>query len=225
MRVIRNYKDYYDSALVPAYDKRDIVWDRKVSEIKKVSISLDTYTVDYIRLAVIVFCGKAWLLLDESSFGSTLLAPERTLVPEKVLYGAKDIYEKRVKKDAAYSRSLGWFHFRSLKGAYKDLEQKLNRIDWHPYHRELKTPVFAFSADQGKRRDVIINPKLYTYKFATQVGVFEAAQELDMYVSNFLVDVAPLQPMSDEVIKEAKGFGHKYAFKKEPGQKKRKKHR
>jgi hypothetical protein len=87
----------------------------------------------------------------------------------------------------------------------------------------LGAPVYAYES-LGRRGDskLVVNPPLKGYKFQKFVDSWTAFQELSMYIGNNLAQErqGPNQ-ISDEDMAAMKGFGHKYAFRKEPTTKRR----
>lgn len=83
---------------------------------------------------------------------------------------------------------------------------------------ELGNPIFVSKFNISSQENVIVtNPCLKKYNFQTYMDPFSAFQEIDMFLSGVLGQAhPPITQISDKEMAKKKGFGHKYAFKKEP---------
>ena len=71
-----------------------------------------------------------------------------------------------------------------------------------------------------------LNPKLADLQFQRQLDPYQTFQELEMFLFNDLaVQADPPETVSDRVKAEAHGFRDPYSFRREPGEKKRRKKR
>lgn len=69
---------------------------------------------------------------------------------------------------------------------------------------------------------VISNPRLLDVHFQSIVDPYTAFQDISLFLSGVLGEAhPPMVDISDEDMKTAKGFGHKYAFKNEPTKKRK----
>jgi hypothetical protein len=85
--------------------------------------------------------------------------------------------------------------------------------------RALKAPVFVLYIDhRSQHAEIVVNPQLKDFNFATQLDPYTAFQELSMYLGNDLVDqMDPNIERTDDLIRDQKGFD-KWSFRK-PGKK------
>jgi len=87
---------------------------------------------------------------------------------------------------------------------------------------ERKIPVFVCSLDyyHGYVTRFVANPCLKAYEFFKVEHPTSAYQSIMFFLSNDLANVKEVDVvMTDKVMAASKGFGHKYAFKKEPTKK------
>tara|TARA_Y100000310_G_scaffold345710_1_gene468647 strand:+ start:5529 stop:6296 length:768 start_codon:yes stop_codon:yes gene_type:complete len=82
----------------------------------------------------------------------------------------------------------------------------------------LGAPVYSYeNPGGGYNRTFTINPTLKEFGFPRLVDPWTAWQELSMYIGNNLAqELQGMDQICDEDMAAMKGFGHKYAFRKEP---------
>jgi hypothetical protein len=86
--------------------------------------------------------------------------------------------------------------------------------------RELKAPVFLI---HGNMNTVVLNPRLVDWGFPQVLDAYTCFQELAQYMgNNMAVQMDGMDNISDADRASMHGFGHKYAFRKEPTKKGRK---
>jgi len=70
------------------------------------------------------------------------------------------------------------------------------------------------------KAEIVVDPPLVDYGFPKLVDPFTAWQELSMYIGNNLAQERQgNDDISDDDMASMKGFGHKYAFRREPRKK------
>lgn len=115
------------------------------------------------------------------------------------------------------------------KSFYKQYEDQLKQL-----HFNYQSPILIIHADMidnhtniknkyydkfyhGCQIFVEINPQLSKINFHKQLDCYQCYQRLDMFIFNELQTADKQTPLlSNDSIAQSKGFGHKYAFRKEP---------
>lgn len=240
MRIISKERDYYDSVQMYGQDQgvvyirnKDFVEEdlandtiNKFYKIKSKNTSYyhhplgDGSTYRKVRIAEsgsIFFCGDRHnFIITERTIGCGMMSRTEkrfhysmesldSYIDELNLKDEKEPYYRKISKNLIVD------FFNNLK-----TEPNL--------HFEINAPIFIISAfrdDEVRymswKTRVQKNPILSDYNFAAVKDPYSAYQELDMFISGVMGGKSPVVVnISDDDMKQQKGFGHKYAFKTEP---------
>jgi hypothetical protein len=106
-----------------------------------------------------------------------------------------------------------WAYNRFCDAGVKNFFERVEEID---IFFDLGDPSFAITVHDYKTV-VQTNPILKDFQFGRVFDAFGCFQELSMFLGGVLGEAhPPTVEISDEEMAKKKGFGHKYAFKKEP---------
>lgn len=218
MRIISNFRDYYDSLM--AYDSdRDIIYKRtEVVHENYVYTSWYNYNGINIYPLCIGFCGEVFLGVHIQY--RVQAYPESELVSyycydkSKVMELINSNNENIVRP--LYSYKLNDKYHR--KEAIRDTECAFTQTGVSNIFSEYNCPIFVAKAskawnNKGKLR---INTNIGRYEFQKVLDPYTAYQKLKTYVEGMAQPLRPIPELSDEVMQEIKGFDHKYSFRKEP---------
>jgi len=228
MRIISKFKDYYDGAgagdldPVPVYERHTTEVTEK-NFLKKdnhdyggtrISLSND-YTKSNIenrvRTGIIGFCGTVY---------PYVLKERYNVNHEKMGFNFE--YNPDKFKDMLYPASDKWGYQR---------QRKIYLIGWLENVKKLdfifkKYNVSSFNMiSKGIEPDwqIELNPRLADHCFYKVKDVYTAYQDIRVYLGNDLAKDTEVEvPVGgDKIVAHSKGF-NKWSFRKEPGQKKRK---
>jgi len=220
MRIKSPFKDYYDSCITMFPDDTPF-YLRRTKVIKQRETSPDRYLPppmgEYDKeqgihidagFGYVGFCGKLYPFYFWYKNGRKV-----------VEWNAVKLDEIR-KKYLPKNYSTRWN--RDITQAFKRMiDKEKERPHVNQDCIELKTPVYVWDDY------LTVNPKLSAYNFGRMVHPQKAIQEIYMYLNGPLMEnKEPPQIMDDKTIQYAKGFDHKYSFRKEPnGKRKNRKNR
>ena len=244
MRIVnKEFHDYYDKCMSYGVDMT-VVYDRKYSElehdnnlVKKsnrflTNIPTTWYGVQQNRISeevygknfryvfesgVIGFCGIIYPFLRIDTIKDVGCTYESDI---EYIYNF-DEYSRFITK-----RKIGKNSILHNMKAMKDFFTQMENID---FFFDIKNPIFInipffYNRSYNKERKLLINPNLSDYAFYKVIDSMSAFQKISSFLSGVLGGVhPPTLEVSDEVKKHKAGFGHKYAFKKEPTKRKIKK--
>jgi len=242
MRIVtKEFHDYYDNCMAYGLDK-SIVYDRKMTELfdddeltkesKKLFVNIPSrsyskqnvinetineYNSNQIRYAfdsgIIGFCGIIHPFLTVRYAKHDAYGWEES---DDYIYDFES-YEKFIKKIKTNENN---FILHNMKA----MEKYFNCFEETDFFFKIKNPIFLnIEGCRYRERKLIINPCLKKYKFYKVIDSMTAFQQISMFLSGVLGEVhPPTIEVSNEVKKHKAGFGHKYAFKKEPSKKKNK---
>lgn len=251
MRIISHFKDYYDVGQAYGADP-SLVYEREKREATVESSrlvrggatdSLEDRLNDYLYYPrhdsrkypdhpgliprVIGFCGRLYPLflqsdIEVSRFGSLYYSADYDFADE-YYYSAEAVLDRaeELKLDARNKNPSSWGPKR-----VRDFFDRWSRED-DGLFLEHRAPCFvvcySFSwMDPVAREQLIINPRLADLQFYQIKHPVAAYQEIAQYLGNVLVQRdEPLQ-VSDEHRAQQHGFD-KMSFRREPGEKKRRK--
>jgi len=249
MRIInKEFHDYYDNCMSYGLDK-SIIYDRKQIELsnnlpdenrlldksKKFSINIPTrkYSSSNCISETIHFSER-----PDITFNSCFIGFCGYIYPFLNVYTTKwDCCHHADVEDFIYDFESYQQYIKSKKIKKNDIllnmkamEKYFNVFEETDFFFDIKNPIFVntpllISHDTywNSARKLIINPCLSDYKFYRKIDAMTAFQKISMFLSGVLGGVHPsLLEVSDEIKKHKHGFGHKYAFKKEPSKRKRK---
>jgi hypothetical protein len=239
MRIISKFKDYYDGVQYYGQDLELVyVRDKYYPEEK---INLEKYlntpgnyfmSIDkpyitqypenrieqehYMNL-IIGYCGELYRVhvihvKDETVWNN----PKHSYI---LCYNEKQLQEFQQVTEYSKRKSIRrWNRYRSLKAV--DWFEINNKDELRELFYRYKTPCFIIRDSNKHKGNITINPQLNKYKFYKVKDSYTAFQDISMYIGGVLGIGAPtLVEISNKSMAEKKGFGHKYAFRKEPDNK------
>jgi hypothetical protein len=205
MHITGKMRDYYDTARGYGVDK-SVVYVRTTEDIQiKTALSPEylrfNESLSPVEKGYIGFCG---IIYGFYSFTNSDYSKD-------YVYTFKDL---QVELKARKMKLSPW-KYSGLTAA--DAQKHLNPVTNYSLFFDIGHPVFAVFPE-GRRKEIVrANPLLKDYQFYKVFDPFFAFQELHMFIGGVLGEAhPPMAQVSDEVMKVKKGFGHKYAFKKEP---------
>jgi len=231
MRIISGFKDYYDTCIGYGIDPK-LVYVRKTEEILNIKGDdlefikplLNIYNeMPYLGgnksrdTGVIAFCGRAYPFY--TFFTSHVLTSKFTVYYEldklkTAIEQSDSIYKKEYLARFNNNNKAHWY------GKWK-VSGNLNQHNWDSFldntdfnlpdslHRHFKSPILLKLYDE-----LIINPRLNQYNFASVIDPYQAFQRLSMYVGNNLAtQMDPEVHVSDVIKAESHGFD-KWSFRK-----------
>jgi len=195
MRIISDFKDYYDGVQRTIYDG-SVIYKRK--KLVMGIPSRYSYRRNFIGIWI-TFCGKSY-------YGVALLNNDNAVI-SKYLYSS-DKFEEYVKNNAP--DLLGKFTgYNNNLDALKKLEQKENKESlemWDKYH----APIITWRHDNTH----VVNDSLSQYNFQTVKDSFTAFQDIYTYLGGKASPEKELPVLSDEIMRDIKGFD-KFSFRKD----------
>ena len=230
MRIISDFKDYYDSVRRMDTD-RNHVYVRKTSEIylhkyvynlennffSKLNRQTSLRDSTSLHMFHLGFCGEIYTgwQVHKCICGKT---------SEAIHYGdlkrIKQLYEK-------YEKPFSWKPGKYKIGEYcvKRLTECFESSNINKFKElflKYKVPVFVITTDftddkyrYGHDQKIILNPKLEDWKFFRIKDIYTAYQDISMYIGNELAeDKNNAWPVPDKLKAESHGFD-KYSFRKE----------
>lgn len=222
MRIISNFKDFYDG-LNDGSDSH--IWTRHTSvvEISKTdplfksdwknpsAISYDSWrkregnryvTRAEINFSLLVFCGQ---LIPFWQSGNRIGYDLESLIA----YRAEMIGDQSSKWYTCWKESGRRLFDHELPAVYKSLNMKY------------KSPVLILSRSGNTGKvEITLNPRLMSIEFHKYHDMYWTFQELERYLFNDMVEPCdPSITISDKLKAEAHGFRDKYSFRNEPKQK------
>ena len=228
MRIISDFKDYYDSAAAYGIDKT-VVYQRKRTEL--LVPALDTTFEEMPRssdfggywaemqLRIVVVAGKGYpvVTLKEGEYVAKV----------KTHWYNLDALDRHIanhpKSEFFYSRFGGWEgeergwskHFRMSHKGLMGAFAKVRSMDLTHLCIEHGTPVALIRWDKRKTEpNLILNPKLSDWRFQNVMDAYTTFQEIDMFVSGVLGQTAnPMVAISDNDRIAKHGFD-KWSFRK-----------
>jgi hypothetical protein len=236
MRIISDFKDYYDSVRVYGFDPA-LIYKRSIESfsVSDLDLQLDSKIAQYVKNipknynfkpVLLCFCGKAYVYWryargfgeDKNlnlEYGTFMTAPK---VDEFILnrFG-KGEYKKYCGIDNDYQ--YDYFN----KDAVDEFADKHECIEiGDKLFHTMQTPVFLLAPFRPEFNvlhwAVLKNPMLKDLDFQKKFDAFLAYQEISMYFGGVLArkDEIPIRVGGDEVIAQQKGFDDK-SFKKPAG--------
>jgi hypothetical protein len=242
MKIISNFKDYYDSVIAYGTDPL-IYYQRKQYYLKPTSIPkfkppigdeisfnfMETWELreerkrakleDFsITIKPIYFCGAVYLRFEIKSFS---WMGEREL--DEIFYSIED-FSKILAKNEKFSnylnlKSYSYYLSRVLKRVEKIREFKVT----DDFFINVKSPIFTLekSSETDFKTMILANPMLRTLNFQKAKNPFQAFQEISMYIGNiFGMPGNPTVDVSDKT-KIAKFGFDEWSFRKEKVEKKK----
>lgn len=205
MRIISDYKDFYDGVQSIILDK-SCLYIRKSNRVNlfKAKEKYRDYIEDISEFKYIIgFCGKLYPVKKLYSF--------RSIPINKIVYSLKEDNE-----------IISEFVPEKLINKYLTHRYKFNKYrvdffceDFSKYKeifREYKVPIFIINLAEGT---LDLNCELKYFEFYRIFDSYLAFQEIYMYLSGILGgEFKTIPHISDEIMAEAKGFD-KFSFRKD----------
>lgn len=216
MRIISKVKDYYDGVQQMGIDK-SITYVRDTKEIINPEIKFNMPVVNikennrysHVYYSIIGVCGKLY------PFVKYLYNEYPSDRGKESIFYNKDFWNyKYYRKD--------WYRF-DKKTDEELYNEMINNLELKSIFVKYKVPVFLLEYKYGEveivknhrnRLVLTLNPILKDFYFQTNLDSFSIFQEIQMFLSNQLVDTISLKvPVgNDEVIGNSKGFD-RYSFR------------
>ena len=249
MRIISNFKDYYDN--MQSFDpddpfiylrNEDIEWVKKYPFAildDKFGSYFDPIQA-YVTSCTIGFCGKIYPLLKVDFAGNSkgFKAAYRNIRSsnEALCHSLDDVDKviaRRFKKDqiAAYhrrgNRSVECLDF----PRYFQRDKVQEFFEWHRVNQDKfkdlfldrQSPIFCSVYEYKKGPRIIWNSNLEDVEFFRQFDTVSAFQEIEMFLGGMASPEKEIPEIDDKTMVGAKGFDVKHSFRKAPKKKKRNK--
>lgn len=237
MIIISSFQDYYDN-IAHQYPDRTVVYHRDPTTMriyidKKHTSSLypDVRNVIYGSLfnLIHVVIGRMSFTGVRSIYGDTFWNRERAVKFCEQFRETHHMNDKRVKDQQHFIELAFGDQFKHTTEFLRNLPStnQMKRIDdptfatiihssrdheFHNYKDSQQHPLWKF-----RGISVIRNPRLDDYDVKTICDPYTAFQEIYQYISGVLGGRFPeTVEINDKELAKKKGFGHKYAFRKEP---------
>lgn len=231
MRIISDFKDYYDGVLMANYDAQDRLYVRKHREVPR-------QTGLYQASRNIAFYDATWyaiLFAGRAYFGTQVGYPWISKFgPGKLVFNIEslDKYVEEHKGKSSLTTTYNKPMHRHTEETYRDrVVEKFKmaspvKIDPSVFHR-FDSPIIVYRMFQAYKdgsplNTVYLNPSLKELGFSAVMSAEQAAQELEMFFhSEFLEHPKPMVQISDLNRLEAHGFDKKASFRRSKQEKKK----
>lgn len=217
MRILSNFKDYYDGVMAMDGDRKTI-YVRDTVEVpdpikdKLIPPLLHGYNRSYYYTyykdtwtyqVVVGFCGKVYLALKQG------------LEDDPLFFSAREFFDGH--NPGRFYRTPRKSDYYFLNGIDKDIENYYNtKVDLSSVFDVAPVFYFEYRWHSNKLVYMAYNPPLYKIGFQRILPPYQAYQELSMWMNNLAVPNKPMPKIDDETMQSIKGFEHKYSFRKEP---------
>lgn len=243
MRLISKYTDYYDGIIKSYYDNSGYLFVRDQRDLVIPNCPYfggnDDFSYKDIRYHIyfnlIGFCGVIYPVIKLSSYSSSMF----NQLVDDYFYSAEEFYNfipvdklKLVNKRRFFIQSLSdrvesWFSSGIFQRYYMSYEEIFNNPKLLNIFDSEKIAYFYYSTEDNSIRDkgktFKIYPVLSDLKFYRVYDIHECYQKLEHYLTNELTPPDEINVViSDELKAQSHGF-NKYSFRKDPGNKKKKK--
>lgn len=241
MRIISNFKDYYDGVAKQGIDT-EIVYAREIYEesyeklneqvFSYASIFFDVKGLNSLRysekaeLHYLGFCGKIYPFIKLFSHSITVNSEnkrESSIVLKKIFWSAESFIEYAKEHFTCFEKSTYRFWSKTDDlGSESDIKQAFKEIKNESMMKELffsfNSPIFLITPGNRSHK-ITINPILKELEFFKVKDSYSAFQDLSMYVSGVLnqSDNAMIK-ISDADKIHKHGFD-KWSFRKLPSKK------
>lgn len=220
MRIISDFKDYYDCGQQYGFDPK-LIYNRKIQHID-VELNIHGWFKHCSELVIIGFCGKLYpVVLLKTAYRNDV----------DVCYSIEDVdqfaHAYLTKKELGdyYADSFYRFSYRGFGNRiyYQNLFGKVKDFGLlHSLFIQYHTPIFSIIRNNktglthGKFGYTLsLNIKLKDFYFYRVFDSYSAYQELSMYYGGVLGGIKEVVPdVPDKVLVDAKGFD-KYSFRKD----------
>lgn len=239
MRIVSKFRDFYDSAKVYDHDHDD-VWVRKTEYHFTDNPYIGLYDGCFIvSVAGVLYYGQRYY---KSNRGFTLDYMYAIDMNTPIYHYTKNMKDmaKFWKSMAFHTSQYDWNMKYGNSIKYKSsLPYPITSNEINDLHIKFNSPVMLCQTNEwfrildnvyqidgsGKGKTaIVINPVLKQVDFHKYLDPFATWQMIDQFRSGVLtkVDDNFNSSISDEDMAKAKGFTHKYSFKKEPTKRKMK---
>jgi len=219
MRIISDFKDYYDSIQAYGYDPNDVLYVRKRKIIdlhdehnSPLEHKIQNFSTEYsgniyfpLYRASIAFCGKYYGFFY--TYGERDSKGASTLVWFTSVEAVTDYFGKETPKTFNNKRSQEHF-----------VTANQSTFDYLPLHTKYNSPVLMTMDKQ-----FIVNPCLANTGLVKIMNAFNTYQSIDMYISNQMArQPDPIPTRTNELIRDSKGFDNQSFKTLSPGKKHKK---
>lgn len=234
MRIISNFRDYYDSVLISS----EPVWERRAKEFKLPDSAISREIEKIASEAFLTAPIPMHPLIDSQDYRKILLGFCGKLYPVHIYYARDEIgvfrrsksflsvdeYEEHFKTFHKERNDVPvWRRYRSARQrmrsdtiafwyGYEELDLSTWDVAYqqHPVLAQLfidhNTPIFIIRSDSN-HPVITINPSLQDWLIQSIFDPWTAAQEIEMFLGNNLVDISnPPCIMTDNLKRDAHGF-------------------
>lgn len=239
MRIISDFRDYYDSLMGMGQDL-DLQYLRhqKSEKFKGNFPKLDqnwpftSYHGLNANYYIVGFCGKVYAIIK-------LAKPHRTGPALKAtclnLEEVDSFVEEHFKKDEIAAYRSNKYQRNWLRPKRRDFQRFFEAVEkardkYSEIFLQHHTPIFVIDPQGWKeggtgRRypKITYNACLKAYDFVRIFDPYTAFQEIQMFLGGLASPEKPIPEVSDKDMLLAKGFDAKSSFRKPPGKKKKKK--
>jgi len=241
VRIIGEYKDYYDGLQRHGQDQEMIYLRRKEQvetpfNLPYLSLQWESKPI-YARQAVIGFCGKLYPLVQLMDNKDGLKYTKESNVTDQLTYcfsleEVDDFFKKTISEDNYnyfkakkwnWSWSTEWWH-RLRYVEFREWFEKIDKIKdkYSSLFEDKYSPTFVASAechdlryDEKNRWTFIWNECLADYGFYRKFDSYSAYQEITMFLGSVASPEKEIPEMTDKIKAEHKGFD-KWSFRKPP---------
>lgn len=239
MRIISDFHDYYDIGMKYGVDNH-IIYNRNEREIHKneFEIILKNIPIDrfksglfmnrYPNMCYILFCGKLipFVSFERYNYDGDFIFPFYSLedyvnfidkpCPQYLTEYYWDNNNHKNLKDEYYRKPSKYFtNFFSKKGIELFYGMKSQEIDNTivDLHLLFNSPIIFIKRNKLHDFEGLVNPCLKYYKFMKIYDPFTAFQEIQMFVSTYLVEEKKVAELSDIMRLQKHGFDKKTSFR------------
>ena len=245
MRIISDFKDYYDVAMALGQDQT-LIYNRfkKTEELKHLpfptftnnfySYTNDSLTVD--KTFIVGFCGRIYPIISVNlgKHRYSSMSDKESRKDRKLCFNIEEIdtYVRLNFKDKCYQD----FHNKEFKrksdwpwgiryhdfAQYFEYRNKSSGTKWgqpldsdKQYFETNRTPIFIGQQLNRDTAEVVYNANLKDVEFYRLFDPFQTYQEISMWLGNQAEPRKPIPEMSDDI----KAFQHgydKWSFRKPP---------
>lgn len=219
MRIVSDFRDYYDAVQATGQD-RSLVYIRKKKEEDSFRLAATfgnyrSWQSECITVSqyIVGYCGQVYPALKLTADNGA----------EKFCYNLKGVddfvqanfREKQIEDYRQKGRGKGYWPWWLRRHDFERVFQKWEdaKGKYGDYFRDNHAPVFVV---KGKR--VTYNGCLKEVEFFRVKDPYTAFQDISMYLGGLAAPEKPIPQVSDEVMAEIKGFD-KWSFRKEPRKK------
>ncbi len=232
MKLISDFKDYYDPVFIQLSHDPSNMFIRKTHEIFIESESFPTFVFDKnherIKTGIIGFCGKFYPYMlryyyinpKDPSYDGYRTIPQYyytfqefgKIIEFKKLYGRKLFSSYNTKKDVELWFNKGTYYYSPV-----DFISKLRFMDIFKQYNCCYFNTFTDNECARHKSKVVIYPVLNDCQFYRVFDLYSAYQQIEQYLLNELAkpDAMKINPIPDHIKAQSKGF-NKWSFRSEP---------